>query len=192
MKYTKKEIEEFLKESNAIEDVHDEKSLKQAKIAWKYLESEPVLNSHVILKTHKILMLHQKLWPNEKGYFRTVPVWVAGREGLKHDKIRDAINEWVIDIETSIQVPGEDGKHIKFDHVTYEKIHPFVDGNGRTGRMFMNWERMQADLPILIIHADWPNPKGEQVSYYSWFKQDDVDPEGMIDALMKLTKQVDK
>ncbi len=50
-------------------------------------------------------------------------------------------------------------------HVSYEKIHPFVDGNGRTGRMFMNWWRLTNGLPLLIIHEG-----DEQYNYYQWFQ----------------------
>lgn len=170
MKYKKEEVKNFLRESNAIEGVYDEDSLNQAIIAWNYLSKETELSHHVVLRTHKILMLHQPLWPNEKGYYRTVPVWVGGREGVQYEKIREELDSWFLDVKTSINIPGEDGKHIKNDHITYEKIHPFVDGNGRTGRMFMNWQRMQAGLPILIIKADWPKKGGEQYNYYKWFK----------------------
>jgi hypothetical protein len=50
-------------------------------------------------------------------------------------------------------------------HVAFETIHPFVDGNGRIGRILMNWQRLQEGLPILIIHEG-----PEQMEYYKWFK----------------------
>lgn len=161
---------EFLRESNAIEGVYDKDSFNQALIAWKYLIKEKEISPHVILRTHKILMLHQKLHPNEKGYFRVVPVWVGGREGIEHEKIRDEIAHLCSNIN-DILVNGQNESEIfleritKEHHVLYEKIHPFVDGNGRTGRMFMNWERVKVGLPILVIHEGQ-----EQMDYYKWFK----------------------
>jgi len=37
-------------------------------------------------------------------------------------------------------------------HHKFEKIHPFMDGNGRTGRMLMNYILLSNNLPPTIIH----------------------------------------
>lgn len=37
-------------------------------------------------------------------------------------------------------------------HHKFEKIHPFFDGNGRTGRMIMNYILMKNGYPPIIIH----------------------------------------
>lgn len=37
-------------------------------------------------------------------------------------------------------------------HHKFEKIHPFMDGNGRTGRMILNYLLLLRDYPPLIIH----------------------------------------
>jgi len=152
-------IEEFLKQSNAIERVYDDGSLTQAKYAWEYLIEQETLVPGIILKTHKILMLHQRLLPNERGYFRTVPVYIGGKEAMDSALIRDNIVDWCVK-----------GTKKKIDtktlHVEFEKIHPFVDGNGRIGRMLMNWQRIKITKePVLIIHEG-----EEQLEYYKWFK----------------------
>jgi Fic family protein len=162
-------ILEFLKESNAIEGVYDDDSLQQALHAWSYIVLQKKLSPGVILKTHKILMLHQKLQPDQKGYFRKVPVWVGGREGEDWTIVPRLIEEWAEDVMETITASStfalmRKEKWIQEEHVRYEHIHPFVDGNGRTGRIFMNWERIQIGLPLLIIHAG-----EEQQEYYKWF-----------------------
>lgn len=152
------EVDEFLRESNAIEGVFDEDSLQQAKYAWEYLIKQETLTTGVILKTHKILMLHQSLRPNEKGYWRCCQVWIGGREAPRWERILLMMGGWLLATKYS-----RDEESIKEDHVQFEFIHPFVDGNGRVGRMLMNWQRLQQKLPLLVIKDS------EKQSYYRWF-----------------------
>jgi Fic family protein len=168
MKTDPLQVYDFLEESNAIEGVHDEVSYIQAKRAWDYLIKQNEMSVHVVLKAHKILMLHQRLMPNEKGYFRTQQVWVGGREGMDWKEIAKAVEDWcgVMNVQCTPDIFVLPRAALsKGLHVRYEKIHPFIDGNGRTGRMFMNWWRLRNGLPLLVIHTGW-----EQMEYYKWFK----------------------
>lgn len=171
---------EFLKESNAIEGVYDDDSLEQAILAWEYLKTKDKLTHQVVCKTHKILMLNHDLYPNEKGYYRRRPVYIAGHEAMRPGQIEDAMGGWLYKVNSNVARYSKDfvahafdnrggqmtrGEFAKSHHIEYEKIHPFIDGNGRTGRMFMNWERIKVGLDILVIHEG-----EEQMAYYQWFK----------------------
>lgn len=147
----------FLKESNAIEGVYDEKSLEQAKLAWDYLIEHDRLKPETILRTHAILMALQPLPDRNKGQFRRCAVTVGGRFGANWEQVPKSIQDWCL----MSNMPGED---IITLHVVYEKIHPFIDGNGRTGRMFMNWTCCKNDLPLIIFKADEKHKK-----YYPLF-----------------------
>lgn len=39
-------------------------------------------------------------------------------------------------------------------HSDFVKIHPFIDGNGRTSRLLMNLELLKYDFPITYIPID--------------------------------------
>lgn len=159
----------FLRESNNIEGEWDDLSLQQAIHAWEYLRSKPKLSAHVVLKTHKILMLNQPLHPDEIGYFRKIPVSIAGRLGHPAFGLREEIIQWSQAMNNSLTdkyletVEQKQGAAVAM-HVLYEQIHPFVDGNGRTGRMFMNWHLKKMGLPYKIILEK------EKSQYYKWFQ----------------------
>lgn len=154
---------EFLTESNAIESVYDHVSLQQAIYAWEYLKEQKEMSIGVALKTHKILMLHQPLLPNEKGYLREVDVYIGGRKGFPPYLLRSALDGWVEKMNTIAETAEGVELFYKDLHVEYETIHPFVDGNGRIGRMFMNWQRLRIGVPILVIE------ESKRHEYYRWF-----------------------
>lgn len=152
------DVLKFLYESNAIEDVWDEESLEDALDAWRFIIDEEKLTPENIKMTHRILM-RRHLKGSYLGEFRQQPVWIGGREGLASILIPEAIKMWC----KIVNKKNKKEHIIEKDHVEYEYIHPFIDGNGRTGRIFMNWQRVKNGLPILIIK------EREKYAYYKWF-----------------------
>lgn len=90
-----------------------------------------------------ILAMHRALMVNEPrhtpGEFRTEPVWIGGGSspvgatfvGPRHEVVPGAIGD-LIDFAQRADVPTL--PQIAVGHAQFETIHPFTDGNGRTGR----------------------------------------------------------
>jgi len=149
-------IKQFLEQSNNIENVFDKDSLKQAIKAWEYLIPHKELTFEVILKTHGILMLNQEM--DSKGAFRKHEVRIGSTYGALYIVVPQRMRVWC---QMANQPKTEE--QIKYDHISFEKIHPFADGNGRMGRILLNWQRLKNKLSILVIK------NSEKQDYYKWF-----------------------
>ena len=86
-----------------------------------------------ITKLHKILLAHE---PAKHG-IRKEPIIVGNSETLPFEKIPKALNEllaWLKKMNHKMYPP-----ELAFEfYYRFERIHPFKDGNGRTGRLLMN------------------------------------------------------
>lgn len=90
-----------------------------------------------------ILTMHRALMANEPrhtpGEFRTEPVWIGGGStpigatfvGPRHELIPGAIGDLIAFAQRADVAPLP---QIAVAHAQFETIHPFTDGNGRTGR----------------------------------------------------------
>jgi cell filamentation protein, protein adenylyltransferase len=95
--------------------------------------------------------------PGGRGSFRKVNVTVGGRHCPHFNEVPRLLDSWLEEMY-DWQMRDPKTMHVKFEH-----IHPFVDGNGRTGRMLLWWHERRLGLkPSLITFEDrW--------DYYAWF-----------------------
>jgi len=59
-------------------------------------------------------------------------------------------------------------------HAKFENIHPFADGNGRTGRLAMNYLLVLNGHPPIVIHEE--DRKGYYEALEAWDRAQELDP----------------
>ncbi len=149
--------QEFLRESNYIEGEYSHIALRDAHEAWAYAVVRKHLTLNDIKQIHYLLM--RNLRPDIAGKWRTCDVYIGG-ERKRFSSIRSLekkVSEWIEGLKIN---------DYKTAHILFENIHPFEDGNGRTGRILMNWQITRKSSPLLIIHSG-----EEQMEYYKWFRK---------------------
>jgi Fic family protein len=137
----------------------------------KRLQEIP-FTQRLIKELHHVLMTGQRGYEKSPGEFRHSQNWIgkAGRS-LKDaifvpphpDKLLDGISN----LEQFIhQSPLDPFIKLALIHYQFETIHPFLDGNGRVGRMIVvlllkHWQLLEeASLPLSYVL------KQEQLEYY--------------------------
>ena len=82
------------------------------------------------------------------GRYRTMMVRISGSTVVLPNarKVPELMKKFTAWLKSSPALhPAE---FVAQAHYRLVSIHPFIDGNGRTGRLFLNWQRMMAGLPI--------------------------------------------
>lgn len=126
---------------------------------------EELVSENQPLSEWQIKSLHQLVLKNidleNAGQYRQLNVLISGAEHKPVDAIRvpqfmqDFIS-WYQDKAGSIH-PIERAARV---HADFVKIHPFIDGNGRTSRLLMNLELLKAGFPAAVIQVE------QRLAYY--------------------------
>ena len=127
------------------------------KDAFEYMitlaDKETPLTERVIKEIHSLVLMNDVA---NRGIYRNLPVQILGAAHIPPQPylVPVQMEQLLSDYEKMKQE-----KHIieaiaEF-HLRFEGIHPFIDGNGRTGRLILNLELIKAGmLPINIKFAD--------------------------------------
>lgn len=150
------------------------------KEAFQYVEElakqDKPITEFDIKSIHNLVLADR---PEDRGTFRRVNVRIAGaltypvQPFLIEPKIEELLSDYESWCKTMHIV-----ERVSIFHLRFESIHPFIDGNGRTGRLLMNLQLIKAGLPAVNIKF------ADRRKYYDAF--DDFAKTGSTEAMTTL------
>ena len=113
----------------------------------KLIEADIKISERVIKEIHSLVLMDR---PEDKGIYRRIPVTIAGasNETSQPYLIPEHTERLIKEYSKTKLHPIESAAMF---HLKFEGIHPFVDGNGRTGRLIMNFTLMQNGYPPINV-----------------------------------------
>jgi Fic family protein len=219
---TKTNIEDALLDK---EDVNDEKRddweevqnyIEALNSAIKNLEKLP-LSSRLIRETHNILLQGVRGKHKLPGDFRSSQNWIGGasiNDATFIPPIHTSVNEYMGDLENfahNTESFFPDLLKIALIHYQFETIHPFLDGNGRVGRLMITLYLVEKGIlkkPILylsdffernrMLYYDNLTRVREKSDLNQWFKfflvgviETAKNGINTFDSILKLQKEVE-
>ena len=125
--------------------------VKNYKKAFEFLlKSDKIISTNLIKDYHKYIMENLR---EDNGEFK---------------KIQNIILGSVIETTKPYLVPTEKIEAILDQHIKFEKIHPFGDGNGRTGRLLIIHSCLKENLAPIVI------PKEEKGKYINFLTSENL------------------
>lgn len=135
---------------------------KALELVFKNLQNNEEFDERFIKKLNETINKDIK---DTEGY-RTVQVFIRGSEHIppKPEKIPNLMMCFIYNYNHDEQ---DIFSKIARYHIEFENIHPFEDGNGRTGRLLLNYELLRNNLPPVVIS------KVDRVKYFEFLRNND-------------------
>ena len=112
-------------------------------------EAGTELTEELIKRIHSHVLLRDE---EERGHCRTVNVYISGSDVVLPSAqfVPDKMAALMARYNGEMQDWHPIRRAAVF-HLAFESVHPFIDGNGRTGRLILNFELMKAGYPPIDV-----------------------------------------
>ena len=147
---------------------------------YSLVESHRQLTEFTIKEIHSLVLMDD---PNNRGVYRKVAVGVGAHRPPDPAQIPQEMERLMAEYKVRA-ASAHPIEAVAWLHLKFENVHPFVDGNGRTGRLLLNFELMKAGfLPIDVKFSD-------RAAYYQCFGE--FDERGDVGPLSRLVAKYEE
>lgn len=128
------------------------------------------LSESIIKQIHSLVLIDR---PEDRGIFRRIPVRIMGAytEPVQPYLIEPKLTQLLIENEYRKETMNSIERIARF-HLEFEGIHPFIDGNGRTGRLILNLDLIRNGYPP--INIKFTDRKRYYDSFDEYYKNGDA------------------
>lgn len=158
---------------------------KEAYIYIEELVKEKVaLSENVIKDIHSIVLMDR---PQDRGVYRRIPVIILGtvHEPPQPYLVPILMEQLIEEYNTQMNEKHIIEKVALF-HLKFESIHPFIDGNGRTGRLLLNFELMKAGYPPVNIKF---KDRKRYYDCFTYYHLNNSNPQMLIEMIQEYIEE---
>jgi cell filamentation protein len=140
-----------LTDNNSINE-QEAKGIALAELHVLNLDIDAPVSSVLILELHRIAFGHLYDWA---GKWRTTNILVGQLEPPQPYQVIQLMYQFVDNLNFKISIAKTKDEHIDcllYAHYEFIRVHPFNNGNGRTGRMLMNLVAMKFGYWPLVLY----------------------------------------
>lgn len=138
----------------------------------KLVEEKVPFSESIIKQIHTLVLMDR---PEDRGIYRRIPVRIMGAYHTPPEPylVPEQMEKLVAELSNEKLHPVESAALF---HLKFEGIHPFIDGNGRTGRLILNLFLMQNGYPP--INVKFTDRRRYYEAFDSYYRDDS--PDSMI------------
>ena len=128
------------------------------------------ISESVIKNIHSLVLINR---PEDKGVYRRIPVRIMGAytEPLQPYMVQPAMEGLLIKDKNRAETMNIIERIARF-HLEFEGIHPFIDGNGRTGRLILNLDLIRNGYPP--INVKFTDRKRYYEAFDAYYRDNDA------------------
>lgn len=136
----------------------------------EFVKSDAPVSEAFIRQLHSLVLADK---PLDRGVYRRIPVIITGAVHTPPQPymVSPMMEAWVRELQSTRLHPLVAAAVF---HVRFEAIHPFIDGNGRTGRLLANFILMRGGY--LPISVKYENRRAYYEAFTAYHRNGDISP----------------